>query len=292
MATNLHMGYMGSVKIGGTGYFMSGSSLNPTQSVEAPDIVGGYEMKRGWVYGKVDITGNVTGPLHENSSSLWDYAFNRTGDGDHLTNTIEVEIAFYKGGGWRFPSVVINSLQIAATAGEVVNFTADFAGKKEDSGAPVESLTAATPVVCSKLMTWDRAKFNVTGLTAMNMQSVTFTLNNNVQKAYTITDNVPTSYGLYPVDLPCGVREITGTLSLYAEGPINDAGGGIGKAGANMWTDYDAATTAQTVNFSVEGAGGDIINTTFKAVFHRPEGSGQTGLAIYTINFTGVCEAS
>jgi hypothetical protein len=283
---------MGSVKIGTTSYFMSGSSLNPTQAVEAPDVVGGHYMKRGWVYGKVDITGNVTGPLHENATDLWTTAFARTPEGDHLSNTVAVEIAFYKGGGWKFGKVVINSLQIAATAGEVVNFTADFAGKKADSGSAVESLTAASPVTCAKLMTWDRAKFSVTGLAAMNMQSITFTLNNNVQKAYTITSSIDTTQGLYPVDLPCGVREITGTLSVYAEGPINNAGGGIGKAGANVWTDYVAETANQQVNFSVEGASGNIIDTNFKAVFHRPEGAGQTGLAIYTINFTGVCDAT
>lgn len=276
----LHMGYMGSAKIGGVSYFMSGSSLNPTQAVEAPDVVGGHEMKRGWVYGKVDITGNVTGPLHENSESLWDTAVTRTDDGDHLATAIEVELAFYKGGGYKFPNVVINSLQIAATAGEVVNFTADFAG------ATAVTTTTATAVTCSKLITWDRVVFSASpsgsdGETENNYQSLTFTLNNNVNKAFVITNAVG---NLYAADLPCGVREVTGNLSIYAEGDPADAGGG-----ADTWCDYDA-TEAGDVSFAIEGCSGPIMSANFKAVFSRAEGSGTTGPTIYTVNFTGVCD--
>ena len=95
MATmTAHMGYVGSVTIDGVSFFMTGSSLNPTQAVEAPDAVAGSVIRRGWVYGKVDPTGNVTGPLHENATSLWTKAFNRTDDLDHLEDTVAIEIFF------------------------------------------------------------------------------------------------------------------------------------------------------------------------------------------------------
>jgi len=280
----LHMGYMGSAKINGVSYFMSGSSLNPTQAVEAPDVVGGHEMKRGWVYGKVDITGNVTGPLHEGSGDLWALSKDRTTDGDHMDTAFEVELAFYKGGGYKFPNVVVNSLQISATAGEVVNFTADFAGATSTT-----AVSSSTAVTCSKLVTWDRVVFTASpsgsgGATNANYQSVTFTLNNNVNKAYVITD---ATGNLYAADLPCGVREITGTLSIYAEGDPADAGGG-----ADTWCDYDA-TAAGDVNFQIDTAcagGSTILDANFKAVFHRAEGAGTTGLTIYTVNYTGVCD--
>ena len=305
MATpNLVMGYMGSATIGAQSYFMSGSSLNPNQAVDAPDVVGGHYMRRGWNYGKVDISGNVSGPLHElagGATGLWAYAFDRTADGDHLTNTVAVDIAFYKGGGWSFPAVVLNKLDISATAGEVINFTADFAGKKVDANSttlPASSFTGPpVPVTCSKLMTWDRATFSVAGLTNPNMQSLTFSLNNNVQKPYAITDTLDNTQGLYPVDLPCGVREITGSISMYADQLIADVMGGVtpgggSKAGANAWIDYDA-TAHQAVTFQVSTAGtpGDIIDVTFESVFHRPTGAGQTNLTIYTIAFTGVCDS-
>ena len=271
----LHMAYVGGVKIGGTSYFMSASSLNPTQAVEAPDLVAGHEMRRGWVYGKVDPTGNVTGPLHEGASSLWDLAFDRTTDLDHLSGSVAIEIAFYKGGGWSFSDCVINSLQISATAGEVVTFTADFAGRTAVTGSG-----SSSAVDCSKLMTWDRCLFSsgVTGIS--NLQSINFTINNNVQKLFAIQGAIG---NLYPVDLPCGVREITGSISAYAEGGISSIA-----LGADAWADYDATTAAKTINFAVD----PVLDVTFKAVFSRPEGAGGTGPAIYTLNFTAVCSAT
>lgn len=280
-----HMGYVGSVTIDGTPYFMTGSSLNPTQTAEAPDAVAGSVMRRGWMMGKVDPTGNVTGPLHEFASDLWPSAFNRTDDLDHLSSTVEIEIAFYRGGGWSFPECVINSLQISATAGEVVTFTADFAGRSitEDlSGAP-----ASTEIDCSKLMTWDRCVFGVSPIAdgkLDHLQSMNITLNNNVQKLFAIQGGDVADHDLYPVDLPCGVREITGSVSAYATAPIHQfLADGIG---ADKWGDYTYATTAKTVAFAVS----PIMSLTFKAVFSRPEGSGQTGPAIYTLNFTAICE--
>lgn len=283
MATaTLHMGYIGGVTIGGTQYFMSGSSINPNQTVEAPDLVAGWEMRRGWTYGKVDPSGNVSGPLHEGATSLWDIAKERTTDKDHLLTSVAIDIAFYNGGGWHFGDCVINSLQISATAGEVVQFTADFAGRSivTASGAP-------TAVTCSKLMTWDRCLFSIGGgfVGATNLQSINFTLNNNVQKLYAIQGTINNVDGLYPVDLPCGVREVTGSISAYADGPIHDV-----TAGADYWGGYTATNAARAVSFQVAGAAGNIIDTTFKAVFHRPTGSGQTGATIYTLNFTAVCD--
>jgi hypothetical protein len=285
---NLHMGYVGSVKINGTNYFMSGSSLNPTQAVEAPDLVAGSIMRRGWAYGKVDPAGNVSGPLHENATSLWKEAFDRTDEYDHLVNDdIEVEIHFYKGGGWKFSNCVINSLNIAATAGEYVNFTADFAGKNIAGCTSGDS----TPIDCAKLMTWDRVTFDVIGVSGLDyLQSLNFTLNNNVQKIYAIRNDGEAS-NLYPIDLPCGVREITGSISAYAQQPIcnflND------NIGADSWCDYTATEASKNITFSVGGCGGgDIMAVDFQAVFSRPEGSGQTGPAVYNLNFTAVCEPS
>ena len=83
---NIHMGYMGHCKIDGTQYLITGSSLNPVQTVEAPDLVQGWYMRKGWNYGKVEIGGNVTGPLHEYGTNLWPTAFNRNDDGDHLAS--------------------------------------------------------------------------------------------------------------------------------------------------------------------------------------------------------------
>jgi hypothetical protein len=277
------MGYVGGVTINGVQYFMTGSSINPVQSVEAPDLVAGDLMRKGWNYSKVDPSGNVTGPLHENAESLWDIAFERTAELDHMAQSVDVEIAYYQGGGWAFTGCVINSLQISATAGEVVTFTADFA-----SNQLVTASAAPTAVPCARLMTWDKCTFSLPAFSGLieNLQSINFTLNNNVQKLFAIQGTINNTSGLYPVDLPCGVREITGSISAYAEVPIETIVAG-GNAGADAWDLY-TDSAAVPVTFSVD----PLFTVDFKSVFHRPTGTGATGAAVYTINFTAVCSAS
>jgi hypothetical protein len=287
---NLHMGYVGGAKINNVNYFMSSSSLNPNQTVEAPDLVAGSIMRRGWVYGKVDPGGTIAGPLHENAKSLWPTAFNRTSDYDHLANTVPVEVHFYKGGGWKFDACVINKLDIAASAGETVTFTADFAAKGNPGGGNPGVSSSSTEIDCAKLMTWDRVNFEVSGVTGLEfLQSVNFSLNNNVQKLFAIRgDGAVTD--LYPVDLPCGVREITGTISAYASNPIGDFL--TQNIGADSWNDYTAENASKDITFTVSGGSGDIIDINFEAVFNRPEGTGGTGAAVYNLGFTAVCEPS
>lgn len=286
------MGYVGSAKINNINYFMSSSSLNPTQTIEAPDLVAGSIMKRGWVYGKVNPAGSISGPIHENAESLWATAFNRTEDFDHLENTIPVEVHFFKGGGWSFDNCVIGKLDISATAGEFVNFTADFAAKANDNnGAPCTS-GSSTPIDCAKLMTWDRVEFSVANTDGLEyLQSVSFSLNNNVSPAWAIRgDGEPSN--LYPIDLPCGVREITGTISAYAQTPICELL--AQDMGADSWCDYDVDSATKDITFKLSGCGGtgNIMDVDFQAVFNRPEGSGQTAAAVYSLGFTAVCEPS
>ena len=296
MATNIHMGYMGHCKIGGTQYLITGSSLNPVQTVNAPDLVQGFEMRKGWNYAKVEIGGNVTGPLHEYATSLWGETIDRSADHDHLLNPVVVDIAYYKGEGLRFENAWINSLEIAATAGEVVNFTADFLGSKFDESAAhttaVDELTEWSVAPCSKLVTWDRVQFTAAGVTMDNIQSFTLTVNNNLERIYSIKDGV--TVDLYPVDVVAGIREVTGSVSLYAEGPVYmpSANFPIAKFGAQDFDSYQA-TDRTNVTFRVGGAngGGDVIPaTTIAVVFHRPEASAVTGPTIYTLNYTAVCD--
>ena len=44
----VHMGYMGSALVGSTQVYLTGSSLNPVQNVNAPDLVQGRYVKHIW----------------------------------------------------------------------------------------------------------------------------------------------------------------------------------------------------------------------------------------------------
>ena len=301
MATaNLHMGYVGHCKIATTGYFITGSSLNPVQTVDTPDVIAGHEMRRAWNYAKIELGGNVTGPIHANATSLWDQAFDRTTDLDHLSTPVVVEIAYYKDTGRKFNRCFINSLQVSATSGDVTTFTVDFIGMKPDGSPAVEAVgafDADTDLPCAKLVTWDRTSFAMAGVTTFeNAQSFTLTLSNNLSRQYGIktTAAAAATNDLFPIDAPAGPREITGTVSLYAEGPILLGGATFpadGRFGADDYDSYDSTDQIE-VTFQVGTAASLIMDQTFKAQFHRPEASATTGPSIYTLNYTAVCEAT
>jgi hypothetical protein len=311
MAT-LHMGYLGYAKItpsGGTAvyYPITGSSLNPVQGVDAPDLVVGHEVRRGYNYSKIEIGGNITGPFHENAASLWKSAYNRSTSGDdahdHLDDDVKVEITYYFSKGRSFNNCYVNSLQISATAGDVTNFTADFIGYKPEGGSALSDITTQThssgisggdSVTCAKLVTWDRVKLASADLpTDSQIQSFTLTLSNNLQRGYSITDGTG---DLHPIDVPAGFREISGSISLYAQTGLSDsdfsyATGTDTKFGAEDFNNYTAGTLSD-IEFEV-GVGltsPPVPSTTFKARFHRPEAAAQTSLTIYTLNFTAVCD--
>lgn len=275
MATTVHMGYVGQAKIKDTYYLMTGSSLNATQAVEAPDTVGGAAMRKGAIHGKIEIGGNITGPIHENASELYDLSMTRDSGLDHMANKFTVLISYYQAGGTEFKDCVVNSLQLSCTAGEVATFTLDVVGL---SAAANTTPVSDTSVACAKLMTWDQC--TVTGAPAAmdQVQSINMTLNNNVQRAYVLGQD-----NFFPADIPCGFREMSGTISAYAEGSPFDAGGGADDWAASKITD------ATELSLAI----GDVMTLKCEnPIYHRAEGQGQTGPAIYSLNYTGICEPS
>jgi len=164
----------------------------------------------------------------------------------------------------------------------VATFTVDFFGTK------VEDSTFSGAVGCSKLITWDRCKLSTTKLKTANTQAFTATFNNNLQRLYAITADADSD--LFPVDIPAGPLEVTGTISLYAEGALSAFGlGGDGAFGADDFDKYAADKAQQSVTMQI-GNNPAVATASFKAVFHRPEAASQTGPTIYTLNFTGVCD--
>jgi hypothetical protein len=264
------MGYLGYALIGGTGYFLTGSSLNAVQTVNAPRLVAGSYVIKGFNMGKVEIGGNLTGPLHEYAQPLISQALERSGEGDHMDKEVEVGIAFFGEGspsGKLFEGCSIASLTVSATAGDVINFAVEFMGKTP----PSDFSSVYEGVPCSKLLTWDRMAVDC-GLDSP-IQAFTTTINNNLERQYNIQD----INSLYPVDITAGIREITGTISLYA----NE---GMPPFGADSFDDYPAAPQL-SIDVSIDG----LMSLSIPAVMHRPEGAATTGAAIYTLGFTSVC---
>ena len=327
----VHMGYIGSAQISSvqasipaTPIFLTGSSINPVQNLNAPDIVQGQYVKHLWNYGPIEIGGNITGPVASNHQSVFDAAWYRYGvtessgvatstnptDGDHMNaEDIVLEISYYRSSGRKFNRCAINSYEVSVMAGDVANFTVDFMGAAVPLGSGVEGQYGASynyPASCLKLVTWDRCSFGLTplptfGTDAFEVQAFTFTVNNNIQRIYKIDTSGNPQDKLYPLELVAGFRDLTGSVTVFAEGgaPENlyavwdDTTAGFG---AEAYDTYDPTTGN---NFSVNmlvGAGGGfvtpIIDQTFKIFFRRPEASSRTDVQVYTLNYQALCTPS
>src|ERR1035437_8490434 len=101
MAMAFHVGYMGYAKVGDTVIKITGSSLNPVQAINSPDLVQGEYNKRAWNFGPIETAGNITGPCGELTTiNLCNDAWDRDNTvGDKMANVVDVEIYFYKSSG-------------------------------------------------------------------------------------------------------------------------------------------------------------------------------------------------
>ena len=327
-----HQGFIGSAWIQttanptGIGLFLTGSSLNPVQEINAPDIVQGQIVKHLWNEGKIEIGGNIQANIDENHQSIFDAAWNRnTTYPDHMDEEhIVVKISYYRSAGANariVNNLAIASYEVSVNAGDVATFTCEFMGASVyDNGALTPALQVENfnnPAACAKLVTWDRCFFTITGFNVA-IQSFTFNVNNNLQRVFkirssnTVAQNEDPAATLYPVELVAGFRELTGSVTAFAgdagtgdtpdegapESQFQPAGASwlpnynatVAKFGAENWSAYEANDMKSQVEFVIgEGMATPIIDQTFQAVFKRPEASAKTDIQTYTLSWTGLC---
>ena len=279
-----HQGYMGHAKIGGTLVKIASSSINPAQAIESPTLVQGDWNPKAWNYGKIETGGGISGPIAETAANVWAAAWVRAASGDKMQNVVEVDIAYFSGHGRTFNECQINSYELSVNAGDVAQFNIDFMGTTEATYAGTVDHT--NDVACEKLITWDKCGFNYTGNTATQFQAFTYTVNNNLERLYML--NQATTYGLFPAAIVAGIRNITGTLSFYADDTGIDVqfpiAPGTPSFGADHFDDYSATNTTAVQVFA-----GSVVTATGNVGFSRAQASAQTGTMIYTVAFTGLC---
>ena len=294
-----HVGYMGYAKVGTTVVKITGSSLNPAQTINAPDLVQGEYNKRAWNFGPVETGGNITGPCGDSTTvALATEAWDRDNTvGDKMANTVDVEIYFYKvtgsNSGRKFAGCNINSYALSVTAGDVATFTADFFGL-DVTAVTSSALSTAEFVACEKLITWDKCSVAATiaGITDFEsqIQGWSLNINNNLKRIYNIgqKSSVPAIDGkLFPVEILAGIRDVTGTITLYADTGNNAL---LTKLAATPWFGADAfddynTTTKTQFTFTV----GSSISIPLYCTFQRAEMNAMTDTMTYTLNFTGLC---
>lgn len=283
------MGYVGYASLDGTVVRITSSSLNPVQAINAPDLVQGEYNKRAWNYGAIETGGNITGPLGENTSlTLAQYSWDRTDDGDALENSIDVDIYYYKHSGntgRKFASCQVNSFALSITAGDVATFTVDFMGTQVTAISGATFTNSTLP--CEKLVTWDKCgvSFSSTGGVASlpdEVQAWTMNINNNLKRIQRIGQP-----NLFPVEILAGIRDITGTMAIYASDSNSALLTKLADTpymGADTYDEYDAARPI-TVTFTAGGS----ISIPLKCYFSRSEINAGTDTMMYNLNFTGLC---
>lgn len=272
---------------GFTGYALSGAnklrfnscSLNATQEVEAPDMVMGDYTHNAWAYGKIEVAGQISGPLTENSMNFIKAVWEASGS--------TIDIKYYAGYTRRFTSVWANSLAITVTAGDIANFTLDLIGNTVSSVSPAMDWYTDT----EKLLTWDKcalyygdvntSTFPATDLLP-NLQSFTVTISNNITRQFII--KASDLFG----DLVRGMSAVTGSIVSYeaksGQNLTKNGGGTYAHTGegALFWDDYEN-TDYHPISFSV---GDYTISCT--VVFHRGTSELAVGPVLTTIGMTGI----
>lgn len=266
----VHMGYMGSAKIGNTNVYLTGCTLNPVQNLNAPDLIQGKHVKHIYNWDKIEIGGNLSGPIITNMGTIWDGAYRRSAEKDEPSQKYDVSISYYKGGGRRFNGCFINTMEVSVTAGDVSQFSIDFFGTATGSTAGGAAWSGAN---CTRLVTWDQCTASVDGASG-DVQAFSVTCNNNLERIYKLNQS-----NMYPAFVKAGFREVTGSITVYAEG---DPGNGHAQ-------DSSCNVRDGTFSFNFGCAGSSAISGGGTCVTHRSEASGSIGPALYTYNFTQVC---
>jgi len=269
-------------------FFITGSSLNPVQELNVPELVQGRYTPYLWNWGKIETGGNVTGPVFEGaagmgSGGMFQWAAQRSTMLDHMTRKdLEVDIAYYKGVGRKFTNVSINSFEVTVTAGDVANFTVDFmgAGSAGAGGSAAYDLSGSAGSA-TRLVTWDICSFTGYGGSGA-IQGFNFTLANNLQRAYAV--GAPHGEGYAPFDVVAGIQKLTGTLTVYAgEAP------GMNDSADNWGTSTAAGTTCSFIIGSGAAGGGNVIDSgNFQALLKRAQASAKTDTTTYTVDYQAI----
>jgi len=279
MAT-VNPGYMGWALFGTSSKFrFSDCSVAAKQDINAPDLITGHWNRQAYNYGKVDISGSISGPVGEKfataGTGMWAKAVDRNPCGELTGDSLAIHYYCSQTEGYNtftFGAAKVNSITFSCAAGDVANFSMDMIG----ASAADPSSNSDIFDEPEKLITWDKVGLEVEPGTAGGntfgsefFSNFEVTFGNNVEAVYALGQN-----SLYPFALVDGITTITGSVSAYNIPQM---------FGVNTWDNYEADETG-TVQFNV----GPDITVNLNVQWHRVEPTASVGPIISTVAFTGV----
>jgi hypothetical protein len=275
MAVTITPGFTGWARAGSNPVRFASCSLNAVQTVEAPDLVMGDYTHNAWAYGKIEVGGQLSGPMTESTMAFVDYVWS-------APRTIELK--YYGGYRRNFTGMLANSLTINVNAGEVVNFTLDFLG----TGFSSTALAAMDPHTESeKLLTWDKAAmyygtqsgdpdWGTVNTLLSGLQSFSITITNNVSRQFAIRGS--DLFG----DLVRGMSAVSGQAVSYELKSTEAVTGSQFGEGAEHWDTYDGD---DYYPIKIDLGGTELRCT---VVWHRATSELSTGPVLTTMGFDGI----
>jgi len=313
MAVEINPGYMGIADVGGVGEVrFDSSSVNARQEIEAPDLIMGDYDHDAYVYGKIDVSGSISGPMTEtfiradgSLISLWEWGTDRDENTGQLVNTSDIDITYYNGRSRNFTGMEASSLGFSCASGDIAQFSIDVIGRSAgdwgtNAGGALNPQAPAGSALNEKLITWDQVTVAVTptagdpgpnldpsipiaDTSVVAYSNIDVTIGNNCEPVYSLF-NAGDSPHLFPFDIVTGIRTISGTLSLYNIPDYTSESGGV-----TSWCDYDADNySIITISFGGSCAAYTPLTIPIRCRFHRVEAESSVGPITSTVGFTGV----
>lgn len=284
------MGYMATVRLFGLDPIRASScSLNMKQAIEHPDVIDGtvdwtlYQLKGIECEGDVRLPISADPSATSGISNLFDICTVRDMTTGELINSGDVVVVYGSGNqalqanSRTFHGCKINTFEMKATAGEIVEATMGIWGATVDIGSGARASVSGKPVRC---LSW--ADIILSGpAIGEGCQVKEFSLNiaNNLQRNYTFC---PAS-GYFPNNISTGKRHISGSLGFQGWAPteaseadqnrnktnptpgvgLTIAVGGFSKSFLNVIFEYqtiEAQPTiiTSTVNWYAHASGGGV----------------------------------
>ena len=287
MAVEINPGYMGIADVGGVGEVrFDSSSVNARQEIEAPDLIMGDYDHDAYVYGKIDVSGSISGPMTEtfiradgSLISLWEWGTDRDENTGQLVNTSDIDITYYNGRSRNFTGMEASSLGFSCASGDIAQFSIDVIGRSAgdwgtNAGGALNPQAPAGSALNEKLITWDEVDISGTGADE-HIVSFEFSVNNNCMPIYTAGTNLGVgglADGISPLlvnDIRVGMQTVTGSVTFYNdEGPL------------------DTFVEEQVPLVITITAG--LLTVQLNVLYLYPEREGRTNAYIRTIPFHGV----
>jgi len=237
----------------------------PTDTATKGEAVGIIQAQQVmWRPSPLSISGGFSYPAcytsatSGNISDLFGYA--------KYGNIFNIDYSFYCNKKRTFTGCRVNTWTLSASAGDIVQITADVLAK-----SITESSSSTSYTTMEKFLTWDKIGITVAGFTNPKILAFDLTINNNAQNIYVSSSTTSGFVANRPFDIRLGTQEVSGTITFYLKQPE---------------IELTASSAVSVITLTLPGQ-----TITIQAVLRNEQVEGKVGPIVTAIPFVGVDKA-